>query len=266
MKKQMYKVLAWVLLLCCCLGQQEIMQAAEARTVRVGVYPMDGFHVYSEEGTPEGYCIDYLDMLSGLTGWKYEYVQVDDFMEGCNKLEAGEIDLLGPAMMSDARKEKFAYSELDLGTEYTVLVTSKDRDDLYYEDYANFGKLKVAVLNNYPLTEYFITYMKTHDFAPELVYFNTIEESKQALKDGSVDAIVDSIMDIGEEHKMLAKFSPRPFYFLANKDDIKLLGELNEAMEQIQNSYPSMLNDILLTYYPVYEEQFYTREELEYVQ
>ena len=37
----------------------------------------------------------------------------------------------------------------------------------------------------------------------------------------------------------------------------ELLGELNEAMEQIQNSYPSMLNEILLTYYPVYEEQFY---------
>ena len=241
------------------------MQAEEARTVRVGVYPMDGFHAYNENGEPEGYCIDYLNVVAGLTGWKYEYVELYDFMDGCNKLETGEIDLVGPAMMSDARKEKFAYSELDFGTEYTVLVTQKDRADLYYEDFSNFGKLKIAVLNGYPLTEYFITYMRTHGFSPELVYFNSIEESKQALQDGAVDAIVDSIMDIDEEYKLLAKFSPQPFYFLANKENVQLLGELNAAMNQVKSTYPTILHDILLNYYPIYEEQFFTRQELEYV-
>ena len=266
MRKRLIRVLVWVLLVCTCFGQQYVMQAAEKETVRVGIYQMEGFHAYTEGGELEGYCIDYLNVIAGLTGWSYEYVEIADFMEGCNKLEAGEIDLIGPAMMSDTRKEKFAYSELSFGTEYTVLVTNNDREDLYYEDYTNFGELKVAVLNNYPLTEYYISYMKTHDFESELVYFDTIEESKQALQNGEVDAIVDSIMDINEEHKLLAKFSPQPFYFLASKENMKLLGELNQAMEQVQNSYPSMLNEILLHYYPVYNEQFYTREELEYVQ
>ena len=266
MKRCVVKVLAWVMLVCCCMGQQEIIRADENRTVRVGVYQMEGFHAYNEVGELEGYCIDYLGVVAGLTGWEYEYVMLDDFMECCDKLEAGEIDIMGPAMMSDARKEKFAYSELDLGTEYTVLVTSQNRTDLYYEDYANFGKMKVAVLNDYPLTEYYISYMKIHEFASELVYFDTIEESKKALEEGKVDAIVDSIMDVDEEHKLLAKFNPQPFYFLTNKENTKLLGELNDAMTQVKNSYPSMLNEILLHYYPIYEKQYYTREELEYVQ
>lgn len=226
---------------------------------------MDGFHDYNEQGELEGYCIDYLNVLASITGWEYEYVMTADFMECCDKLEAGEIDLMGPAMMSDARKAKFAYSELDLGTEYTVLVTTKDRQDLYYEDYAHFSEMKIAVLHNYPLTEYFLTYMKIHGFTPELVYYNTIEESKSALREGKVDAIVDSIMDIDEEHKLLAKFSPQPFYFLANKENTQLLGQLNEAMNQVQSTYPTILHEILLNYYPIYEEQFYTREELEYV-
>lgn len=266
MIKRMKKVLVWVLLVCFCLGQREVIQAAEKRTVRVGFFPMEGFHAYNEAGQLEGYCVDYLNVVAGLTGWKYEYVELEDFMDCCNKLEAGEIDIMAPAMMSEARKEKFAYSELDFGLEYTVLVTSDERSDLYYEDYANFNQMKVAVLNNYPLTEYFITYMKIHDFSAELLYFDTVEESQQALKDGRVDAIVDSIMNIQDGYKILAKFSPQPFYFLVNKENIRLLAELNEAMNQVQNSYPTMLNEILVNYYPVYKEQYYTREELEYVQ
>ena len=265
MKKQMYKVLACLLLLCCCLGQLEVMRAAEKRTVRVGVYPLEGFHSYNEDGELEGYCIDYLNVVAGLTGWKYEYVELADFMNCCEKLEAGEIDLVAPAMMSDARKEKFAYSELSFGTEYSVLLTTKDRTDLYYGDYESFGKMKVALLNNYPLSEYYINYMKIHGFSSELVYFDTVEESRQALREGKVDAMVDSIMDIAEDQKVLAKFSPYPFYFLTNKEDTKFLSELNNALNQVQSSYPAILNESLINYFPVYEEQFYTKEELEYV-
>ena len=265
MKRRIYKVLAWLLLICCCMGTQERILAEESRTVRVGFFPMDGFHSYNEQGELEGYCVDYLNVVAGLTGWKYEYVEMKDFIECCEKLEAGEVDLVGPAMMADARKERFAYSDIGFGIEYTVLVTSKDRSDLYYEDYASFDEMKVAVLNNYPLTEYFINYMKTNEFTSELVYFDTAEESMQALKEGKVDAMVDSIMNTNQEQKLLAKFSAQPFYFLTYKENTKFLGELNKAMEQVQNSYPSMLNEILVTYYPVYEEEFYTKEELEYV-
>ncbi len=265
MKKHIYKVIAYLLIMISCITNCEVTWADEREPVRVGIYEMEGFHSYNRYGELEGYCIDYLNVISALNGWEYEYVEAVDFMDCCEKLEAGEIDLMGPAMMTEARKEKFAYSELDFGTEFTVLVTNRDRDDLYYEDYQNFGKLKVAVLNDYPLTDYFITYMKVHDFTPELVYFNTIEESKEALKNGQVDAIVDSIMDMDDDVKLLARFSPQPFYFLVNKNDSKFLAELNNAMSQVQNTYPTLLDELLVNYYPMYELQFYTREELEYI-
>ncbi|MBQ8518519.1 MAG: transporter substrate-binding domain-containing protein [Agathobacter sp.] len=266
MKKRFYSVLASLLIIIFCITECELVMADEGETVRVGIYQMDGFHGYNEYGELEGYCIDYLNVVAGVTGWKYEYVEVADFMDGCNKLENGEIDLIAPAMMSDARKTRFAYSELDFGTEFTVLVTNSDREDLYYEDYEHFSDMKIAVLNDYPLTEYFITYMKIHDFSAELVYFDTIDESKAALKNGEVDAVVNSIMDMGENDKLLARFTPQPFYFLTNKNDTKFLGELNVAMNQVQNTYPTLLDELLVNYYPIYELQFYTRDELEYVE
>lgn len=265
MKKQFYRVLASLLIIITGIANCELVWADEKENVKVGIYQMEGFHAYNAYGELEGYCIDYLNVLAGVTGWTYEYVEASDFSDACEKLGAGEVDLVAPAMMSDARKMKFTYSELDFGTEYTVLVTKSDRDDLYYEDYEHFNNLKIAVLNHYPLTEYFIEYMKVHNFSAELVYFDTIDESKEAMKNGEVDAIVDSIMDVGAEDKLLARFSPQPFYFLTGKHDTKFLGELNAAMNQVQNTYPMLLDELLINYYPIYDLQFYTRDELEYV-
>lgn len=265
MKKQIYIVLVSLFIMISCIVCREVMLADEEDIVRVGIYQMEGFHAYNEYGELEGYCIDYLNVLAGITGWEYEYVEVSDFVDGCDKLLAGEIDLIAPAMMSEARKANFAYSELDFGTEYSVLITTQDREDLYYEDYECFGNLRIAVLTDYPLTEYFINYTAIHDFSSELVYYDTIEESREALEYGEVDAVVTSIMDMGEDDKLLARFTPQPFYFLTGKYDTKFLSELNVAMSQVQNTYPTLLDQLLINYYPVYEEQFYTRYELEYI-
>ena len=266
MKKHIYRVIAGLLIIIFCVTNCEVTWADEKEKIRVGYFEMEGFHSHNEYRELVGYEIDYLNVVAALNGWEYEYIEAADFMDCCDMLEAGEIDLMGPAMMTDARKEKFAYSELDLGTEFTVLVTNADREDLYYEDYENFDGLKVAVLYDYPLTDYFISYMKVHNFESELVYFDTVEESKTALKNGEVDAVVDSIMNMDRDAKLLARFSPQPFYFLVNKDDLDFLGELNRAMSQVQNTYPTLLDELLVNYYPMYELQFYTREELEYIE
>ena len=265
MKKRILRLIAWVCICINCISGTTYLASPVEKVVRVGIYELEGFHSYDEYGNPRGYGIDYLNVVAGITGWTYEYVELSDFSEGCVKLENQEIDLLAPVMMTDVRKEKFAFSEQDFGTEYTVLVTKQDRDELYYEDYAAFDGMKVAVLNDYPLTEYYMEYMSTQGFSTELVYYGTSNESKTALENGEVDAIVTSIMDMEEEHKLLARFSPRPFYFISYKDNMALMSELNKAMSRIQNTYPTLLDELLITYYPNYELQFYTREEMEYV-
>ena len=210
MKKYFLKLIAWVIIFITSIQSEAFFANPTEETIRVGVYEMEGFHSRNEYGDMQGYCIDYLNVVADITGWEYEYVEVSDFTAGCEKLENCEIDLLAPVMMTDARKVKFDFSEIDFGTEYTVLVTNKDKEELYYEDYATFEGMKVAVLYDYPLTEYFIDYMKTQGFEAELVYFNNVDESKRALHNGEVDAMVNSIMDI-EEYNLLARFSPKPF-------------------------------------------------------
>lgn len=233
--------------------------------VKVGFYHMEGFQYYDEYGELQGYCVDYLNMLASFTGWTYEYVDVSDFGDGCDKLESHEIDLLAPAMLTEERQKQYDYSSLEFGIEYTILVTDVERNDLYYEDYDAFDDIKVAVLYNYPLTEYFIEYMRTNGFESELVYFDSIDESKKAMDSGQVDAIVTSIMDMESDQKMLARFTPQPFYFLTWKGNTEFLEVLNRAMIQVQNTYPTYLDSLLVNYYPIYGIQYYTREDVEFV-
>lgn len=235
------------------------------RVVKVGFYHMSGFQYYDEYNELQGYCVDYLNMISGFTGWTYEYVSVADFGEGCEKLASHEIDLLAPAMYTEERQAQYDYSTLSFGTEYTILVTSVTNDALYYEDYATFDDIKVAVLNDYPLTEYYIEYMNQNGFASELVYFDSIDESKEALANGTVDAIVTSIMDMESDQKLLARFAPQPFYFLTWEGNTEFLSILDRTMTQVQNTYPTYLDDLLVTYYPIYRIQYVTREEAEFV-
>ena len=265
MRKSILRLLAGFLIIITCISNQTVWAKPNEEKIRVGIYEMEGFHSYDEYDNPQGYCIDYLNVIAGVTGWTYDYVEVSDFMDGCEKLENQEIDLLAPVMMTAERKAKFAFSEMDLGTEYTVLVTTQDRDDLYYEDAVTFEGLKVAVVEAYPLTEYFIEYMSAQGFTAELVYFDTMADSKAALENGVVDAMVDSIVNMNDEHKLLARFAPHPFYFVTYKGNVEFLNELNYAMKRVKNTYPILLEELLVNYYPIYELQLYTREELEYV-
>lgn len=234
--------------------------------VKVGVFDMEGFHSFDEEGNIVGFCVDYLGVIADVTGWEYEFVEVEDFMDGLDALETHEIDLIAPAMMTDDRKENFAYSELHFGMEYSILLTKQERDDLFYQDYANYDGLKVAVLEGYPMTDYYIAKMQAHEFETELIYVATPEEGETLLNSGEVDAMVTSIFYYDEAYKVLDMFYPQPFYFMTYKENVELLGELNMAMNRIQQNYPTLLEELLHTYYPVYEGDFYTKEELEYIE
>lgn len=259
----MTMVLAFVIL----ISSAEPYKAyTKGEPVKVGIFDMEGFHSFDEDGKPIGFCIDYLNVIADATGWEYEFVEIKDFMEGLEMLENQEIDLISPAMMTDERKEAFAYSEMHFGTEYSVLLTTYDRDDLFYQDYENYNGLKVAVLDGYPMTDYFILKMQNHGFDVELFYYKTLEESKAALKSGEVDALVTSILYYDESYKVLDTFFPQPFYFMTYKENKELVRELNSSMSSIQDTYPTLLEELLFIYYPIYETQFYTREEQEYVE
>ncbi|MBR4026912.1 MAG: transporter substrate-binding domain-containing protein [Lachnospiraceae bacterium] len=243
----------------------QIQNINTQKVVKVGFYHMDGFHYYNESGELTGYCVEYLKLLATFTGWNYEWVNVNSFTEGCEMLEKKEIDLIAPVIITKDRKEKYAYGGINFGTEYCVLITQKDRTDLFYEDYESFQGIDIAVIEGYPLTKYFLEYMNCNGFSANLQYYKTIQEAKTALQQGIADAAVTSILDIEGDEKLLARFSPQPYYFMTWQGNDTFLHELDNGMSQMLHIYPTFLDELLKTYYPNYLYQYYSRQEIEYI-
>lgn len=233
--------------------------------IRVGYYEMEGFQHLDEYGNETGYNIDYLNALALLTGWEYRYVNVGDFGTGMNMLEKKQIDLLAPTMKTEDRKSRFLFSDLSFGTEYTVLVTNQGNTEFFYEDFESFDGMRVAVVQDYPLTDFFSEYMEKNDFDAYYVYYDTPEAALASLSNGFVDAAVTSLLAIDDSYKVLARFEPMPFYYMTYKGNTNLIERLNESMQDVQNTYPGLQAELMSTHFPKYNQQFFTREDREYI-
>ena len=86
------------------------LQAAEnvnQRTVRVGFFSADGYHIMDEDGTMSGYGYDFLQMMLRYNNWKYEYVGYDkNWGDMLDMLDSGEIDMVTLANKSPERMQK----------------------------------------------------------------------------------------------------------------------------------------------------------------
>ena len=117
----------------------------EKKILRVGDIGYEGFIDKQADGTYEGYGVSYLNRIARYTGWKYEYVS-GTWEEILDMLERGEIDLICTAQKTPERMERFDFSDVSIGSEKTVLYTSAENEDVFYQDYGQMNGKTVAML------------------------------------------------------------------------------------------------------------------------
>jgi diguanylate cyclase (GGDEF)-like protein len=242
------------------------VNAEEAPTIRVGFCKVDGFVSYDDLGNQQGYYVDYLERVAQITGWNYEFVELSSMGEGQQKLENREIDLLAPCKIDAELLSKFDCSNYSFGTEYSVLVTKIDNTDIYYEDYQGMDKSKIGVLSGISDDAELTSYMKDNGFEAELVYFDGWEALNDALEDGTVNlALLNQMMVDEDSQKIVARFAPFAYYFITQKGNEDVLDNLNNAMQNLKNTYPGLENELLTTYFPHYNILYFTRDEQEFI-
>lgn len=100
--KYLMAILVFLCAMCFCMPV-----FASPRKVRVAFFPMNGFHIYSENDGYGGLDVAYLEALCVYTGWDITYVMCDSWNDALEKLEAREVDLVGSAQYSEERSEFF---------------------------------------------------------------------------------------------------------------------------------------------------------------
>lgn len=230
--------------------------------VRVGVFPLGQFQYFDSEGNACGYNIDYLRQIARSTHWDYEFVPCENWVEGTKLLAEGKIDLLAPAQITKELQEQFAYAAYQMGIECAAIYTLKEREDLLFEDYNAFEKLKFGgAVNSTFASEFVGQYGKKAGFEPDMAYFENTTRLFEALRSGKVDAAVTNIMFAGEDLKLLGQFSVLPVYYISGKDNGELLDQLNDAMMDIMLQFPSFQTDLMGEYFPIYSNTKFSHDE-----
>ena len=76
----------------------------QSQIIRVGSVE-DTFNYVDKNGVRRGYGYELMQALAGYTGWKFEYVKCD-WSDCFDKLENGEIDIMGDISYTDERAQK----------------------------------------------------------------------------------------------------------------------------------------------------------------
>lgn len=240
--------------------------SAESRVVRVGCVDTPNFMQADNDGKVWGYGVDYLEEIAKHTGWQYEYVMCT-WSECLEKLKNGEIDLALPAQYTEERAEFYGYSKNQCCVDYVALFTRLDNDELYYNDWAGYNGIKVGMIENNILNDIFNEYCIKYNFDVERIYYNSSRALQNALTNGEVDAVVSGNFESPNYNKVLSKFEVTYAYIITNKENIKLLNQLDRAMENVLIEKPYFQENLYEKYYggDYAMVNAYTVEEAEYI-
>ncbi|MCM1325905.1 MAG: transporter substrate-binding domain-containing protein [Bacteroidales bacterium] len=263
-KKVQYMLMLLQMLMFTALLMPLTVCGKEVRTVRVALFPMEGFHIYTEEEGYTGMDVDYLEALGRYTGWNFEYVKCENWDEALEMLATKEVDLVGSAQYSEERAQRYDYAALSSGYTFGCLFVEED-SDIAFEDFERMKDMRFGMVETYIRRADFLEYLSRNGVdSPKIREYGTTQELKEALKQGQIDIAVHTLTEVTQGQYLVGKFSYAPFYYITWKGNAELLAELNLGIEELKMGMPSLEQELITKYYGELREKF-AAQELQFI-
>lgn len=237
-----------------------------AATLKVAFYELDGFFEYNEQGNETGYGVEFLNEITQYTGIQFEYLHADEWEETKEMVLSGVADIRMPATMPTKPSSELGYTAESVMDTYYTILTLKNRNDLYYNDFDKIGKLKIAItqgsLDKTSVTDYLPDLNISED---NLLVYEDYNACLEALRNGEVDALISNVMDLTDELKMLTRFNSVSNYISMSLEN-KYLDIISDAIYKINMEEPSFAFELYKKYYPERTSVPLTKEETQYIE
>ena len=235
------------------------------KTIRVGSFE-DTFNYVDEHGVRRGYGYELMQALAGYTGWKFEYVKCD--WSNCfDKLENGEIDIMGDIAYTDDRAKEMLFSEETMGEEKYVLYANLSDMDIVSSDFKSLNGKRIGVLKG-TNSEYMLTnWENKYGIHTEHVNVSGNEDVKKKLANNEIDCFVSLEESIWSERGIssVTTIGKSDIYFVINKERSDIKQELDYAMRQLDSDSPFFKSDLYKKYFTLDYTQFLTGVEKSYI-
>ena len=261
MRKSVCALLSLLLLLSVVLPVKAAAETAPVKVVRVGSFE-DTFNYVNEKGARKGYGYELLQTLSGYTGWQVEYVTCD-WSDCFEKLENGEIDIMGAISYTEDRAEKMLFSDEPMGEEKYYLYADLSRADISASDYKTLNGKKVGVLMGTEPEVMLTEWEEKYGLKTEHVNVSNNEDAKQKLANHEIDCFVsleESFWaDLGIS--TITRVGESGIYYAINKNRPDLKEELDNAMRALDEAAPFYTADLYKRYFSLDYIPILTGEE-----
>ncbi len=244
-------ILSGILIIACLTVLFPVTAAAdydsgERETVRVGFYAMDGFQMMDEDGNKSGYGYDMLRLMARYWDVRYEYIGYDkSWPELLEMLKNGEIDILAGVHDSPEREREFDLSDT-IASGRDVLTVKSDNTKIIEDDYATYDGMRVALLEGSSSSKNFSDFSSLKGFDYQAVYYDSVDEIRDALKNDEVDAAVTVSLRELKEEKVIENLYASDFCIAVRKGNTELLNEVNYTLDQMdaaEGDWKSELNN-----------------------
>ena len=254
-------VLCLLLLLPALFPVKAAAETVPAKVVRVGLFG-DTFNYVNEKGIRKGYGYELLQTLSGYTGWQFEYVTCD-WSDCFEKLENGEIDIMGAISYTEDRAEEMLFSDEPMGEEKYYLYADLSRADISASDYKTLNGKKVGVLMGTEPEVMLTEWEEKYGLETEHVNISNNEDVKQKLANHEIDCFVSLEESFWAERGIstITRVGESGIYYAINKNRPDIKEELDDAMRALDEAVPFYTADLYKRYFSMDYTPILTGEE-----
>ncbi|MBS6620721.1 MAG: transporter substrate-binding domain-containing protein [Faecalibacterium prausnitzii] len=261
MRKSVCALLSLLLLLSAVLPVKAAAETAPVKIVRIGSFE-NTFNYCNEKGARKGYGYELLQTLSGYTGWQFEYVTCD-WSDCFEKLENGEIDIMGGISYTEDRAEKMLFSDEPMGEEKYYLYADLSRADISASDFKTLNGKKVGVLMGTEPEVMLTEWEKKYGIKTQHVNISNNEDVQQKLANHEIDCFVSLEESLWAELGIstITRVGKSSIYYVLNKDRSDLKEELDNAMRALDEEAPFYTADLCKKYFSLDYKPILTGEE-----
>ena len=251
----------WMILSVHCRAAEKNNDEKQSQIVRIGSFE-DTFDYIDKNGVRRGYGYELLQALAGYTGWKFEYVKCD--WSNCfDKLENGEIDIMGDISYTDEREQRMLFSDEAMGEEKYILYADLSNMDLGMSDFKSMDGKRVGVLMDTKPESMLTEWENKNGIHTEHVNVNNDDDVEKKLANHEIDCFVSLEESLWSEQGIssVTTIGKSGIYFAINKERSDIKTELDYAMRQLEQDSPFFKADLYKKYFTLAYNQSLTGEE-----
>ena len=256
----------WMVLTVPCRAAETNNDEKQSQIIRVGSFE-DTFNYVDKNGVRRGYGYELMQALAGYTGWKFEYVKCD-WSDCFDKLENGEIDIMGDISYTDERAQKMLFPDEPMGEEKYILYADLSDTDIGMSDFKSLDGKRVGVLMDTEPEIMLTEWENKNGIHTEHVNVNNDDDVEKKLANHEIDCFVSLEESIWSEQGIssVTTIGKSGIYFAINKERSNIKTELDYAMRQLEQDSPFFKADLYKKYFTLDYIQVLTGKEKVWVE